>query len=282
MGSSQGWFESDADYRDRLEQESNERIVEESTGSAPKQGWLESAEAYSSRISDEANVRTIEGNTGSAPSQGWFESNEDYRTRIEQEANVSTIARTSGNAPRQGWFEGNDSFNTRMRQEANEQFLADSGQSARKGWFEDDYAYRQRINQEANKVRAFKEQNGPKGHDPEKSGYIYPEDDKVGYEDRDLIDELPARVSKKGRKKHEAPEARNPIWGLIEALAEKQEIENNGGRSVDFLSDGRVQEKVSNNSGSGFSITTYTYNSLSDYERHQQRLKALGVISDDP
>ena len=281
MGSSQGWFESDGDYRDRLEQESSERIIEESTGSAPKQGWFESNEAYSSRISDEANERTIEGNTGSAPSQGWFESNEDYRTRIEQEANVSTVAVTSGEAPRQGWFEGDDSFNTRMRQEANEQFLANSGQSARKGWFEDDFAYRQRINREANKVRAYKEQNGPERHDTETPGYIYPDNNTGGSEDWDLIDEPPARGSKKERKKKGAPEARNAIWGLIDVFAEKQEIENNGGRKVDFLSDGRVQEKVSENSGNGFSITTYTYNSRSDYERHQQRLKTLGINSDD-
>jgi hypothetical protein len=37
----QGWFESDEDYRTRMTQEANERIVEDSTGSAPKQGWFE-------------------------------------------------------------------------------------------------------------------------------------------------------------------------------------------------------------------------------------------------
>jgi hypothetical protein len=284
MGSGQGWFESDSDYRDRIERESNERIIADSTGSAPKQGWFESDDAYASRIADEANERTIESNTGSAPSQGWFESNDDYRSRIEHEANVSSVSRISGETPRQGWFEGDDSFNTRMRQEANEQYLANNGQSARQGWFEDDYAYRQRINQEANRVRAYKENGGDNGvSDRHRSDASVGDNSESSSTNSDGWDDsgvLPIQPSK-GRQKRSKPQTRNPIWDLLDAFAEKHEIESHGGRKVDFLADGRVQEKVSENTGSGFSITTYTHSSRDAYDRHQQLLKALGAGTED-
>lgn len=280
MGSGQGWFESDSDYRDRSERESNERIIADSTGTAPKQSWFEGDASYASRIADEASERTIESNTGSAPRQGWFESSDDYRSRIEHEANVSSVSRISGETPRQGCFEGDDSFNTRMRQEANEQYLADSGQSARQGLFEGDYAYRQRINQDANKVRAYKENGGSEWHRSDTPVDDYSESSTTTSNESDNCDASPIRRPKV-QKKRSAPQSRNPIWDLFDAFAEKHEIESNGGRKVEFLADGRVQEKVSENTGNGFSITTYTHSSRDTYDRHQRLLKALGTGAED-
>jgi hypothetical protein len=151
MGSGQGWFESDADYRNRTETEANERTIKESTGSVPGQGWFESNEQYSSRIASEAHEHTIERNTGNAARQGLFESEENYRSRIEQEANESTVAGATGSSPSQGWFESAEDYNTRVRREANESAIkAQTGEPARQGWFEGDHEYRRRINHEAN------------------------------------------------------------------------------------------------------------------------------------
>src|SRR5258708_1288429 len=52
---SQGYFESDEDYRKRMTQEANERIVEDSTGRAPWQGYFEKHGAYRKRITVEAH-----------------------------------------------------------------------------------------------------------------------------------------------------------------------------------------------------------------------------------
>lgn len=151
MGSGQGWLESDKDYRDRMEREANEKVVEGATGKSPSQGWLESDKSYAERVANEANEQVIKSSSGSAPSQGWFESNESYQRRLEQEANEATIKRSSGSAPSQGWLESDESYNTRVRREANERIISDdTGESPHQGWFESDRSYRQRINHEAN------------------------------------------------------------------------------------------------------------------------------------
>lgn len=152
---SQGFFESDEDYRSRMTQEANERVIEESTGSAPSQGWFESDEDYRSRISQEASERIIGDSTGSAPSQGWFESDDDYRTRVSREANERIIEDSTGSAPTQGWFESDNDYRSRLRQEAHERIIEGStGSSPSQGWFETQGEYRRRITLEARENRA--------------------------------------------------------------------------------------------------------------------------------
>jgi len=146
----QGWFESDDDYQARMSQESNERRIEEATGSSPTQGWFESDEAYSSRISFEANEATISSFTGSDARQGWFESDSDYRGRVDLEAHEATIERYSGSAAKQGWFENDDDYDHRVRHESNEAIVGRYGDGEpNQGWFEGDSDYRRRVSLEA-------------------------------------------------------------------------------------------------------------------------------------
>ena len=161
MGKDQGWFESDDEYRDRMEREANERTIEDATGSSPSQGWFETEDEYQNRLADEAHESVIEGHTGSAPSMGWLESDDEYRARIEQEANESRIEGLSGESASQGWFETDEEYNTRVRQEANEhEIRSASGENARQGWFEGDYEYRSRINREANEHKVSDSSEG--------------------------------------------------------------------------------------------------------------------------
>lgn len=146
----QGWFESDDDYQARMSQESNERRIEEATGSSPTQGWFESDESYSSRISLEANEATISSFTGSDAQQGWFESDSDYRGRVDREAHEATIESYSGSAAQQGWFENNDDYDHRVRHEANEAIVGRYGDGdPQQGWLEGDSDYRRRVSLEA-------------------------------------------------------------------------------------------------------------------------------------
>src|ERR1041384_358722 len=155
MSLTQGWFESDDDYRARVAREADERTVEQSTGSVPSKGWFESDEAYRDRIAQEANECRIEDSSGSAPSQGWFESDQAYRDRIALEANERTVEDATGAAPSQGWFENDDDYEIRIRKEANEHIVSGgTGSSPRQGWFEGDHEYRSRIAHEARDVRA--------------------------------------------------------------------------------------------------------------------------------
>jgi hypothetical protein len=154
MSSEQGFFESDDDFRERLERESNEKIIENSTGFSPSQSMFESDEAYSDRISSESNEAIIMSNVGNAPSQRMFESDGEYHARIEQEANESIIESATGNSPSQSMFESDENYNTRVRKEANEHYISESaGDLPQKGLFEGDYEFRQRINHEANIAR---------------------------------------------------------------------------------------------------------------------------------
>jgi hypothetical protein len=155
MGPKQGFFESDDDYRDRMEREANEETISRLTGSEPSQGFFESDADYADRVSKEANEHTIQENTGSSPRQSFFESDDAYVDRIEKEANESTVGRSTGGTSRQGIFESDSDYTTRVRKEANENSLTDqSGERPKQGFFEGDYEYRKRINHEANVSRA--------------------------------------------------------------------------------------------------------------------------------
>lgn len=152
---SQGFFESDDDYRERTSREADERTIEDSTGSAPSKGWFENDDNYRERISREADERTVEDSTGSAPSKGWFENDDDYRERISREADERTVEDSTGSAPSKGWFEGDHNYETRVRREANEHTIErDTGSAPKKGWFEGDHDYRSRIAHEAREIRA--------------------------------------------------------------------------------------------------------------------------------
>ncbi len=164
MSSGKGWFESDSDYRDRMEREANERTIEDATGSTPSRGWFESDDNYSDRISREANEQTVESATGAKPSRGWFESEENYSARVDREANERIVEMSGGSRPTKGLFESDDNYETRVRQEANEATIKTStGNAQSKGLFESDYEYRQRIDREANEYRASSGGNGTYG-----------------------------------------------------------------------------------------------------------------------
>ncbi len=124
---SQGFFEGDDNYRRRVAQESNERIIEAETGSQPNQGFFEREDSYRTRVHNESNERIIEGATGSKPSQGFFESEETYQSRISHEANESIVESATGSKPSQGFFENEDSYQTRVSQEAKESKASDGG-----------------------------------------------------------------------------------------------------------------------------------------------------------
>ena len=176
---SQGFFESDDDYRERTSREADERTIEDSTGSAPSKGWFESDDDYRDRISQEADERTVEDSTGSAPSKGWFESDDDYRDRISQEADERTVEDSTGSAPSKGWFESDDDYETRVRREANEHSIEDdSGSSPKQGWFEGDHDYRSRIAHEARELKARQRAESPPDSD---SGFSSSYDGDFGY-----------------------------------------------------------------------------------------------------
>jgi hypothetical protein len=156
MSSDQGLFENDDDYRHRVAQESNERTIEELTGSTSKPGLFEGDDDYRLRIEREANEATIDSISGSAPKPGLFEGDDDYRQRIEREANEATIQNISGSAPKPGLFEGQDDYSTRIRKEANERRIEIATNAAPKqGLFEGDHDYRSRIAHEAREVTAL-------------------------------------------------------------------------------------------------------------------------------
>jgi hypothetical protein len=147
---SQGFFESDDDYRDRMRQEAAERIIENSTGDAPRQGFFESNEDYRNRVVLEANERVVDDSTGSAPRQGWFEGDGDYRTRMFEEANSRIVEDATGSAPRQGFFEDDEAYRSRVFEEANKAAIERAtGSAPRQGWFEGDGDYRRRVALEA-------------------------------------------------------------------------------------------------------------------------------------
>jgi DNA-directed RNA polymerase subunit RPC12/RpoP/membrane protein implicated in regulation of membrane protease activity len=155
MGSKQGWFESDPEYRQRITREANERKIEESTGSAPKQGWLESDQDYAERIAREANECVVKDSTGSAPKQGWLESDDDYRQRIGREANERVVEDSTGSTPKRGWLETEADYDVRVRKEANEESIEQhTGAGPKQGWFEGDHDYRARIAHEAREIEA--------------------------------------------------------------------------------------------------------------------------------
>jgi len=151
----QRFFESDDDYRVRMTQEANERIIEQSGGEAPTQRFFESEDDYRSRISLEASERIIEDSDGTAPSQRFFESVDDYRSRISLEANERIIEDSSGSAPSQGFFENDADYRSRLRQEAHERVIEDAtGAAPSQRWFEGQGEYRQRTILEAREARA--------------------------------------------------------------------------------------------------------------------------------
>lgn len=155
MSASQGFFESDDDYADRIRHEANEHTIEESTGSAPSQGFFEKDDRYHERISQEARESIVEDLTGSAPSRGFLENDDSYRQRLEHEANEAVVEHAMGSAPSQGFVEDDEDYNTRVRQESNEQIIeSGTGTSPRQSWLEGDHDYRSRIAHEARELRA--------------------------------------------------------------------------------------------------------------------------------
>lgn len=155
MSPTQGFFENDNDYSERVVREANERTIENATGSKPSQGLFESTDSYRERIAQETNERIVEKSTGTAPAQGFFENNETYSNRLSLEANEQTVTDATGSAPSQGLFENDNDYEVRVRKEANEQIVREgSGSAARQGFLESSYEYRSRIAHEAREIRA--------------------------------------------------------------------------------------------------------------------------------
>jgi hypothetical protein len=167
MGSDQGWLESDSEYSERTAREANERIVEDSTGSAPNQGWLESDQEYNERIANEANERTIEDTTGRAAKQGWVETDQEYSDRLAREANECTVESSTGSAPNQGVIESDTDYSARVRKEANEKIIEqETGSAPKQGWLESDHDYRSRISNEAREAIARRPSSAGKSDNP--------------------------------------------------------------------------------------------------------------------
>jgi len=172
MSSSQGWFESDYDYRRRVAQESDERTIKDLTGSTPSQGFFEGDDSYRERISLEANEHRVKVSSESAPSQGWFETDDSYRDRIAREANEHVIRQATGSAPSQGWFESDKDYDTRVRKEANEHIVSrGTCETPKQGLFEGDYEYRRRVAHEAHEVQAHGRSESSATSDASASSY---------------------------------------------------------------------------------------------------------------
>jgi hypothetical protein len=265
----QGWFESNEDYEVRMRQEAAERVIENSTGSAPRQGWFESGDSYRSRISQEANEHVIEISTGSAPSQGWFESSGDYQTRLFEEANARIVEDNTGSAPRQGIFESGDEYRSRVFREANESVIERSdGAAPRQGWFEGDEAYRRRIALEA---RERKSRNRPEETQfySDISRAASRSDVSPGYDAGDST----ARAESSSND----PDSRaGPLASLRSALSLAAEVRRSGGRLVRPHGERGVEVITIDGGSSGFSIVTTTYADRDDYEAGQ-RLLAEGL-----
>jgi hypothetical protein len=152
---SQGFFESNSDYRNRVYLEGKERLIEDATGRAPSRGFFEGEDAYRSRIAHEANEHIVGRGSGAEPSQGFFESEAAYRERMHHEANERIVEGSTGAAPSQGFFESEGSYQSRMAHEANEQIVeAAMGSRPSQGFFESEESYKERINQEAKDIKA--------------------------------------------------------------------------------------------------------------------------------
>jgi hypothetical protein len=158
---SQGFFESDNDYRERIAREADERTIESNTGDEPKQGFFESDDDYRERISEEADESVIEAVTDDAPKQGFFENDDHYRDRISLEADESTIEDSTGDAPSQGFFESDDHYRDRVSVEADESIIEKAtGDAPSQGFFESDDSYRERVAEEADEHRASSDDSG--------------------------------------------------------------------------------------------------------------------------
>jgi hypothetical protein len=161
---SQGFFESDADYRARISREADERTIEDNTGDAPKQGFFEKDDDYCARIEEEADESVIEDVTDDAPKQGFFEGDDDYRDRMSIEADESTIEDATGDTPKQGFFESDDDYRERVSEEADESIIEKaSGDAPSQGFFESDDSYRERISEEADEYRASSDDSSSSG-----------------------------------------------------------------------------------------------------------------------
>jgi hypothetical protein len=151
----QGMFESDQAYKDRVYLEGKERIIEDTTGSKPKQGFFESDDTYRSRVAHDANARIVENISGSSPRHGLFESDEHYRSRIHFEADEQVIKGATGSAPRQGLFESTTSYHDRISQEANARIVESAtGSAPRQGLFESTDNFQTRVNRASKEIKA--------------------------------------------------------------------------------------------------------------------------------
>jgi hypothetical protein len=167
-------FESERAYRDRVYLEGKERIVEDSTGSAPKQRFFEGNDAYRSRIAHDANERIIESISGSAPKQGFFESDDRYRSRIHYEADERVIEGATGSVPRQRFFEGTEAYRDRTSREANARIVETArGAEPRQRFFEGSEAFRSRVNREAKEIKASRVESTVKRDSRDEASYSY-------------------------------------------------------------------------------------------------------------
>lgn len=151
----QGFFESDDDYRERISLEADEQTIENATGEAPSQGFFEGDDDYRERIRLEADEATIEDVTEEEPSQGFFEKDDDYVERITLEADERIIEDLGEEAPSQGFFESDSAYRERIAIEADECTIEDAtGDAPSQGFFESDDDYHDRISKEADEHRA--------------------------------------------------------------------------------------------------------------------------------
>jgi hypothetical protein len=271
--SSQGFFESDEAYRDRISEEANENTIERLTGSAPSQGWLEDNDNYRERIEEEANEQRIEHSTGSAPSQGWLESHESYHDRVAREANESTVEDLTGSAPSQGWLESSEDYDTRVRREANEEIVGEgTGLQPKKGWLESDHDYRSRIAREANEIRAS--------------------DREVEEGDTPYVSDAPNVPRKRGRKRGTGSDttagrrrvSRPAPWSeILEALSLAALAESHGG-TYEFEDENGILHAVSANrtsSGLSLSVSKTTFKDQATYDLYKSVLEDLDDDDDE-
>lgn len=178
---SQGFFESDEAYAERVAREADERSVELATGEKPSQGFFESDESYAARLRHEAKGAEIQLAGGERPSQGFFESDEAYDRRLTLESRRSVVGDRDKSKASQGWFEDDGDYNRRMSREADEAAIErETGSRPSQGWFESDGDYRTRIWREAREVRAARDPRHP-GSEPDRSYGSYQSSDSTSY-----------------------------------------------------------------------------------------------------
>jgi hypothetical protein len=164
--------ETDDEYDRRMVRESNERIIEQATGSTPSRHVGESKEEYASRIEIEANKIDVARQTGNEPRKRIGEGHDDYARRVATEADEAEVEKHQGYRPSRRWGEPESDYRQRVRLQADKIVVErESGSSPSRRWGETEHEYAARMRNEARAYRAGHEDRDDDGEDSPTASY---------------------------------------------------------------------------------------------------------------